>query len=481
MTTTNSKAAQGLEAFLKHSLDGGGGDWVGNWKDNGELVFWIHPDSDLGNASQFTHAFFKTRTYDARDDEPETTKVKWFKFVCCDPDRTAGASRWYEKDGYRQNPPIVCPIDFMLEWTSVEIASGRLDWKTPVFEFTGDEPKGDRLLRAGGMLGLFSRNDLTKDEQSDLRKGRVDISQAFQQDLRSRGGYLLAVIDDVARESVQKFAIQGTGNPLKSLPGMFKGAIQAVLKGYKVDDPNTGRQINIPPADPTQRPYRFQYLAPPNDPKTGRSKGFGEYKVYPLNRQPDEKIRELMALPCPNLGEDRAKGNCPELLMIMKQHCVLPGMPIESFFEAADKAGLMRPRDEKPKKSAGRSAHEVRGANPTTASSVQALTVECLNCGKGMPTDDLTCGSCGATYDQEGDLDGLPCLKCKTVVDVSDDSAGRVICPKCATIHSLNYVDDAKRASGKRPVWEMAKIPGEDATDDDPESSEAPGGDDLPY
>lgn len=480
---SNERAAAGLAAFLNHSLDGGGGEWIGNWKDNGSLTVWLHPDGDLANASCFTHPFFNVREYEARGDEPAEVKVRWHKFNCCDPDRTAGASRWYEPDGWRQNPPVVCPIDFLLEWASVEIVAGRLDWKTPIFEFRGDDPKGDRLIRAGGMLGLFNRDDNSKEQQQELRRAGIDRSMAYQQDLRSRGGYVLAVVDDAVRDCVQKWSIQGTGNPLKSLPGMFKAAIQKVQKGYRVDDPSTGRSVDVPPANPLERPYRFNYFPPPKDPKTGKPKGFGEYSVTPLNRAPDAKVRELFAMPCPDLAKDREKGNCLELRMIMEQHCVYKPLPLDSFFEKADRAGLMKPRDEKPKKprstQEGR-VPEVRALNTeaATASSVQAPTVECLSCGRGMPADDLTCTACGATYDEGGDLDGIPCLTCKTVVPV-DDQAGRFICPKCAALHTLGYVEDGKRAAGRRPVWQLALD--EDQTSD---GEDLPGdgeGDDLPY
>lgn len=483
--SNDSKAAAGLAAFLNHSLDGGGGEWIGNWKDQGSLTVWLHPGGDLANASCFTHSFFKTREYEARGDEPAETKVRWFKFVCCDPDRTAGASRWYEKDGYRQNPPVVCPIDFMLEWVSVQIVAGALDWKTPIFEFRGDDPKGDRLIRAGGMLGLFNRDDLSKDEQSELRKAGIDRHTAFQQDLRSKGGYVLAVVDDATRDSVQKFSIQGTGNPLKSLPGMFKAAIQKVQKGYRVDDPSTGQSVNIPPANPLERPYRFSYAEPPKDPKTGRAKGFGEYAVTPLNRQPDAKIRELFDMPCPDLAQDREKGNCLELRMIMEQHCVFKGLPIDLFFERAAKAGLMKARDEKVKKTRSGPVHEIgngRAPNTTIASDIKAPSVECLNCGKGMPSDDLTCRACGATYDEGGDLDGIPCLRCRMVVPVNEQEA-RHICPKCATVHSLDYADDKRRAAGRRPEWEIVNPEeGMDETaDEETSDGDDVGGDDLPF
>lgn len=489
---STGKAAAGLKSFLSGSLDGGGGEWVGDWKkEDGQITFWIHPECDLASATYFTHSFFRTKTYDARADEPEATKVRWYKFVCCDPDRTAGGSRWYEKDGYRQNPPVVCPIDFLMEWVSVEIVAGRLDWKTPIFEFRGDDPKGDRIIHAGGMLGLFDEKhrDMTKEKLQDLRKGRIDVSSAFQEDLRARGGYLLAVIDDDKREFAQKYAIQGTGNPLKSLPGMFKEAIKMVMKGYRVDDPTTGQRVDIPPANPLERPFRFSYLQPPPDPKTGKPKGFGEYRVAPLNRQPDKKIREIMALPCPDLTDDRAKGNCPELRMIMEQHCVYKPLPIDSFFERADKAGLMKPRDERPKKPPPGRTHEVSqregvdrrvvdrpgDREARAAATVAAATVECLRCGRGMPADDLICGTCNATYNAAGDLDGIQCLRCSTVVPVND-ADGKHICPKCAAVHTLDYEEDPTRAAGRSPVWKLGEgdiLPG-DAEEEAPISDEIP-------
>jgi hypothetical protein len=190
----------------------------------------------------------------------------------------------------------------------------------------------------------------------------------------------------------------------------------------------------------------------------------------------------------------------------MEAHCLID-MPFDEFFAEAERRGLMSaatkssgrtkvPREavagdverpvrkaEQPKPSASASSASKPSASSATkpnAPSTPKLrepgeddeedeeeegeeTTPCDFCAEPIGLDDLVCGACKASFEDDGKsvfLSGLPCRACGEIVPIDTDST-QFACAKCHTTHSLTPTlgefEAAGGLEGGRLQWALVE------------------------
>jgi hypothetical protein len=487
---------QNVDDFLNHRTRAGGGAYLSSWKKDGSgsIDVWLH--CELFSAPCWNHPVPHLVELE-RDGEKELVPIAQ-RWVCHESEELLKRQFFYEKggerDGEREMPPVLCPMDMVIEEVRRLYRSGKIGWTDPVFEWRGT--RESLVVLAGGIDGSFGSKDLSREQLRALRVADVKRNGpdgAYKQNLRAKLNYLFCLVDanDVEAGLQKAFEAKALGEKLKK-------AIRDEIKRARSRQDPEGRQGN-----PTVNPYPIEWTY-------DDSKDFDEkYDVLCKTReQPTERILQLIRGPAPNVDHDLEPGNCFSLRVELEEHCVLKKglLDFDRCFEAAAKAGLMVPpeesrsdREEEPwdeeRKGGDRGRpHEVRGAEPsapvnpdrapsvTIAASSPAWTdpkwrpgsnvrgadvvldvpdgvsdatfdavrkacreagaasvaeaVMCNHCRETMTTLDPDCPSCGARYDDEGKLLSRPCLAegCGSQVALEGDGP-RYICGKCATMH----------------------------------------------
>jgi hypothetical protein len=473
-----------LTAFLGHRTSGGSGEYLEPWRDKGSVRIWLHTTAAFH--ALWNHNWPIVKTIKDKQTKEDRLMVFSSRFVCHDPETVTRKARFKDDDGRREHAPVRCPMCLMLDWISAEIAAGRLDWCEPLFKFDGDDPEKCVTLFAGGMVGLFGKKDLSKDEKQEMRKAGVVVRDAWRQKAEVRCQYLFQVVDDADPSAGVVKALEAG-----DLGDKLKTELNKEIK-KRGDKGNPG--IN---------PYPLLWEYDENEPQFGK-----KYAVTALSDdRPTKTILNLIRGPKLDLSKDIAPGNCIELRAAMETHAVYE-LPFDKFFEIVEREGLMdeaaqakrnaKPTSKPQTKPAARPAakdeddeeededdepesepppKKVQTKPAATAQKKQTAPPPedeeeggpCDFCGEHLSDDDLTCPHCGATFDDDGHhvkLDGIPCLDCKTVVplkDGEDTGTGAAhICPKCATIHVLapsieKFYENDGRAGGVKLTWTVEK------------------------
>lgn len=474
-----------LTAFLGHRTSGGSGEYLEPWRDKGHVRIWLHTTAAFH--ALWNHNWPIVKTVKDKTTKEDRLMVFSTRFVCHDPETVTRKARFKDDDGRREHAPIRCPICLMLDWISARIAAGKLDWCEPIFRFEGDDPEKSVTLFAGGMVGLFGKKDLTKDEKQEMRKAGVVVKDAWRQKAEVRCQYLFQVVDDADPSA---------------------GVVKALEAGDLGDKLKTELQKEIKKrgekGNPGINPYPLLWEYDENEQQFGK-----KYSVTALSDdRPSKTILNLIRGPKLDLSKDIAPGNCLELRAAMEAHLVEGvDLPLDEFFAEAEKLGLMdesrqkkaasKPAQKPAQRTAARDDDDededdddepesVPPKKQTSATSTKASAkpaqkkqneppiengAACDFCGKGIGDDDLTCPHCGATYDDDGEditLDGIPCLDCKTVVPLKggegDELAMRFICPNDAVIHEVSpsiraFYEAGGASSGVKLAWAKAEEP----------------------
>lgn len=460
-----------LTAFLGHRTSGGSGEYLEPWRDKGHVRIWLHTTAAFH--ALWNHNWPIVKTVKDKTTKEDRLMVFSSRFVCHDPETVTRKARFKDDDGRREHSPVRCPICFMLDWISAEIAAGRLDWCEPVFRFEGDDPEKSVTLFAGGMVGLFGKKDLTKDEKQEMRKAGVVVKDAWRQKTEVRCQYLFQVVDDADPSAGVVKALEAG-----DLGDKLKTELNKEIK-KRGDKGNPG--IN---------PYPLLWEYDENEQQFGK-----KYSVTALSDdRPSKTILNLIRGPKLDSSKDIAPGNCIELRAAMETHALID-LPFDDFFAEAEKAGLM---DERRQKSTAKAQNKPKPAarpaaqndddeeedeeddEPESAPPVKQTEpvgygskaetkpaqkkqpeppstggASCDFCGKPIGDDDLACPHCGSTYDDDDEnitLDGAKCLDCGEIVPLKEgeerDGGTAHICPKCATVHTLSPSVDEFYANG---------------------------------
>lgn len=455
-------SGMGLKQFLAHKSGGGNGRWLRFWGKTGRCEIWLHQCTDFHPV--WYHSWPRVQTFEDRKTHEDRTVVRNSRYVSHDPERVLKKARFRDDDGRRENPPLLDPMAIMVEWFAEEIISGRMSWTTPVFKFEGDDEEENVTLYAGGMCGMFGSRDLSKEQQSQLRKIGINHKNAFKQSLLVGCYYLFQVVDEEDPGGGVVLALEKsttTGDKL-----------QALIRDRMEEDGEEG--------NPCVTPYPFVFVKNADEKNPSKI-----YEVKALRKKrPSAEVLELISDPktLQDVDDVVAKADLVQFRSELETHALIK-MPFDDFFEAADKAGLMKSKAgaTSAKKTAQKpaAAPEV-GRSAAKAPSKQDddeeeddedepvlkegddTTGPCDVCEEQLGPDDLVCPKCGATYEDDGKnvvLDGIPCKDCKTVVPLkdgtSDGAATKFICPSCATIHKFERV--ARKDDNDLIRWDVVE------------------------
>ena len=445
----------GLDEFLGHSTRGGGsGAFLKNWKKDGEIEVWLHRTAPV--YPLWAHGWHEVVEVEDRDSGEKVMKVFNRRFVCHERELVLKKQRFREADGTREYPPEVCPACLLIEHVYQAIQNNKMDWTDTVFSFQGDDDQFNIEVLAGGLCGFFQKDDLSKQQQAELRKAGVRRDEAFKQNMLARCQYVLSVVDAGDPSEGVQTALEAT-----SLGDKLKLAIKHEVKRRKER------------GNPAKHPYPFALSYDEN-------KQFAErYDVVALETEPSDEILRLISGDAPDLTELVTPSNCMSFRSQVEAHLV-EGSPLrgalDEIFAPAEKAGLMDapaspPKGQRDRERQARTPEvstEPKGrAAPAPAKGKQEPapeqdTIQCDHCDADMTGDSLQCDACGATYqDGTGKLDGRPCLNpdCKggedgPVVPLDGDGP-RYICPTCGTLHESFEDPDPERRKEGLTAWRV--------------------------
>jgi hypothetical protein len=438
-----------LAGFLGHKTSGGSGEYLRAWRKEGEIKIWLH--TKAGFHALWNHNWPRVVAVKDKQNGGEKMMVFSQRFVCHDPETITRKARFKEDDGRREHPPLLCPMCLMLDWISGEIAAGRLDWTKPLFRFEGDDDEHTQVLHAGGMVGLY-KSDLSKEEQQKLKKAGISLKTAWKEKVEVRCQYLFQVVDDSDPSAGVVKALEAG-----DLGDKLKDALRKEIK-------KRGERGN-----PAINPYPLLWSYDENEPQFGK-----KYDVTALDEErPTKEILRHITGPRLDLTKDTSPGDCVELRTALETHALVD-MPWDEFFAPAEKEGLMRSKagatSAKKTKPAAAPATSIRSApagrdddEEDDEEELDEDDAPCDVCKKPLGPDDLICGACGTTYDDNGTnivIDGIPCRDCKTVVLLkdsdADDKPGTLhICGACATVHRFTRIERSGDSDLVR--WEVEK------------------------
>lgn len=464
---TTEADGMGLGEFLSHRTNAGSGEFLAPWREQGSTKIVLHPNA--GFHALWNHNWPRVITVQDRETRDDKLIVVSSRFVCHDPETLARKARYTDDDGRREHPPLVCPMDFMLDWVAGEIADGRLDWCAPVFEMKCDDEERCVVLHAGGMIGLYGKRDLTKDQRREMKAAGISMKTAWREKAAVRCQYLMQVVD-VADPSAGVVKALEAGD----LGDKMKNEIRSEIK-------KRGERGN-----PALNPYPILWEY--NEAEEQFAK---KYSVTALSdERPSAAVMKVLRGPKLDLSSDIAPGNCLQLRTEMEAHCVLSGMPFDKFFAEAERRGLMKPAtttstakarpkptghvDDEPEseRRPAKTASSVKGALPSpkvgaaktqrnasddepesvrkpAAAKAKPLahdddaddeSAPCDFCAEPVALDDEACGSCRTTFRDNGKnilIGGLACRSCSATVTI-DERGTRFECPHCGAAHALS-------------------------------------------
>ena len=383
-----------FDDWMEHKGSSGSGDYLKNWKEDGQIDVVLHPNGIP--AVVWSHTWYDLY----KDKETGKEKVRRYRFNSLESERVLTKQRFRRPDGTREFPPEICPFSLLVEWVRAAIEAGKISWVDQIFDIgSGDDGV---IIHAGGFCNLFGRDDLTDDELAELRKHGIRRDEAYTENGAARMQYVLPVIsyDDPALGCVVAIETQALGDKLKkcirdrredlgdekgdprNAPVVFRWVFdekQAFAKKYDV------KVISSAPIDPKQLPQ-----------------GAAATLVEKL-----EHLQAALASSAPPINKIVDPSNLVQLRRSFEKfwaHKVVP--PWDELFARAMAAAkgtpaASAPEDFNPEELEGKSdskSSDTADEGDTEAAGDDVEEVECDACHKGMPETADTCPHCGAKY-----------------------------------------------------------------------------------
>lgn len=493
-----STVKRGFDDFLDYSSKGGkSGGYLGGWKKNkddehGEITVWMHVG--FMPAPFWCHPIYAVIEM-TKEDKLIVVPRRWtchesnvMVNVRDKPVSNAALQKWRNEDGTAEHTPTVCPMCILTSVIARLVDKGEIGFTDVVFEWNGTEDTVQIL--AGGIYGHFrKKKGLTRDQQNAMRKAKVRQDEAFKHDMRTGLKYLFGVLDDAHPERGLVTTVESEGLSNKVRAAFFAEGeiVQAKTKIDMRDERVRGQW------DPSITPYSLIW-------KYDGTKDFDDkFTVVPIRggEMPDAVKAIIVDGELPDTS-DLEPGNCHVLRAELEAHCKVD-LPWDEIFGPAAEAGLMKPLGES-KEEVEEDAHERtpevrtketkdgpvlkgevvplrvgpdhaawknKGYKPSadfkgtevhllppgeatdadvtrvtklfaTVAKVVAEVVSCEHCSEEMTTVDVACPTCGAEYDEDGNLKTRPCLSegCGKQVDL-DGEGPKYMCGSCSSIHEI--------------------------------------------
>lgn len=341
------------------------------------LTAWLHTQASI--EAVWRHPW--ARLVERERDGEQTREVWSDEFVCHESE--AVLRRQYRRgdDGKRVAPPEVCPLCRVIDYVHGQVTDGSLDWTDPVFVFDADEP---RVFTAGGICNMFGR-DLTADQKRELRAAKINLREAFKQNVIAKCSYIFTVVDHDRPEDGVQVCVEPT-----SLGDSVKGVIRMQMEGAEDE-----RQGN-----PLINPYAIRWEYDENEPEFGK-----KYRAfaYPRARLTDEVRALIVDSPAPSLAAWTTPGDVDRLRLSMEAAAKID-LPFDRLFGGGKRAvSAQVPRERAAQKAPvkARVLDEVAESPPKPAGRrrAQAPTmIPCEACGKPMDERATKCPHCGEEY-----------------------------------------------------------------------------------
>jgi hypothetical protein len=410
MGDSNSKGLT-LGAFMSHSNRAGGGPrktYLKDpkaWKDNAVTV-WLSTQASI--YPLWRHPFQKVEVVTDRQTKESRREVWQQKLVCYEGEETLQKQYWRDKEtGTRELPPLVCPHCLLVEDVRQRVLSGKLDWRQPLFRFTGSDPTktirfgkfvvnvGDVFIHAGGFCGLFNDKDMSdvrKKELAEIPKekgGPVYQSSAFRQNNLAKLEYVFTVVqhDDVA-----------AGLQVAIMPNLLGAKMQTALQ-------HRMKSLGEEEGNPLVRPVAFRWEHNPDD-QVSFDKKYDVMTVEKVRITPaiEKLVRETEP---PDLSGLLEKFNWKTHRALLERHALVK-LPWDSYFEEVARrfpeGGGKSERSDRNSSSGGPAPEVGRSApTPPAAKEEEPDTFGCDSCGTEMQPTDTVCPKCGARYDVEAE------------------------------------------------------------------------------
>lgn len=182
----------GLGAFLNESAEdgkgGGGGNYVGNWKDKGNVIYWLH--TGVRPVTTWSHSFLELAEYDAKDKDGSKTGAKiqvirYPRFNSPDPKEVHANQFFRDKTTDRmRTPPQRDPFLILREYLRLLGNRKQLPLDQVVFEWQDPKDRSIKSWRVGELSGL-------------VKRGNSNFGHSL--DTKYEGIYLVAVDGEIGK------------------------------------------------------------------------------------------------------------------------------------------------------------------------------------------------------------------------------------------------------------------------------------------
>ena len=244
----------GFDDFMAYDpKGGGGGGFLSGWKNNEE------GKGGLGMVTVFLHkvmwatAFWLHNWPRLVEVEDKETKDKvmhvWGgRWGCHEREVINKKQNFRDKRTHeREYPPEVCPICRIVDHLATQYLNGKIKLTQPVFQFDGDDPAESITLTVGGLFGRYGAKELSVAEIREIKSERIDRSESFKEDMRSKLKFLYLVVDTQHVDKGVQKAFEG-----EALTNAIKKAVGDTRT--RLDRKGNGKFAN-----PVEYPYPFEW------------------------------------------------------------------------------------------------------------------------------------------------------------------------------------------------------------------------------
>lgn len=355
-----------IDEFLKHRASERYSSYLKNWKDNNPpeinvflhtrrnpIVIWQHP---------FPRAFVRENK-----DTKKTERIVYGGNYNCRESEDVLKRQYHRKDdGTRKFPPVLCPMCRLVEHVRDLVEEEQMGWLTPIFRFDGDEDS--RIVRAGGLFGMFKKDDLSEEEIKEARGVGIKFDEAWQENSYSKCNYIFCVVD-VA--NVQD------GVQVATVTNMLGDRVKEVINDrVKARGGEAG--------NPWLNPYCIQWEYLKHEREIQK-----KYKARPMDIPLTEPIKALILGDPPDLTSTVAPFNLQTMRAYLEQYCLVK-LDWKYIFDVP----LLE--DDKTGKTTDPALPEEASSSSSSVSTAVAQSDACTECGKTEATGCLhvecTCG-----------------------------------------------------------------------------------------
>lgn len=377
------------------------------WKD-GQVTVWLSCQASIH--SFWRHNFQKIELVDDKQSGEKRREVWKNQLVCYEVEEVLENQYFRDRETrlVRELPPQVCPHCLMVEDVFQRVKSGELDWREPLFRFTGSDPNktmqfgksvvnvGDVWIHAGGLCNLFGDKKLSEEKKKELAKipkergGPVYQNSSFRQNNWAKCEYIFTVAEEGNAQAGLQVAI---------MPKLLGEKMQSELKKRaESKGPKAGNPVLSPVA------FRWSKNA---DEGASFDKSYDAFAVEMVQMTPAiEKL--IRGTPPPDVKGLQAKFNWKTHKALLERHIVKKDLlPIDSYFAEVAKrfpnAGRVEESQAEERNSS--SAPEVGRPAPQqpAAPAAEEDVFGCDKCGAEMKASETTCAACGTSYEVQAD------------------------------------------------------------------------------